>query len=76
MGKFKDGKTQPFASRWMKFDGYEVIRKAQFAPNSVVAFAPCFTSWHAVAAVKSGVARDTIQAFVSSKKKILKEECG
>ena len=76
VGKFNDQRAQPGGSRWLKFDGYEVTRRAQFAPNSMLAFAPCHTSWHAVAAVQAGVARDTIQAFVSSRQKIPKEKCG
>jgi hypothetical protein len=33
-------------------------------PNAMVAFAPCFSSWHAVQELKEGVTRDTIQGFV------------
>jgi len=76
VGKFNNGLSQPGASRWMSFNNYEVARKAQFAPNSLMAFAPCHTSWHAVSPINAGVARDSIQAFVSSKDKIPKEKCG
>mmetsp|Transcript_50916 Transcript_50916/g.94877 ORF Transcript_50916/g.94877 Transcript_50916/m.94877 type:complete len:431 (+) Transcript_50916:325-1617(+) len=46
-------------------DDFEVFKTAEYVPNSVVAFAPCYSSWHAVrATVVPNMARDTIQSFV------------
>jgi hypothetical protein len=43
--------------------GFKTAFQAQFAPNFLLAFAPCSTAWHGVAAIKSAgrVHRDTIQ---------------
>ena len=79
VGKFRDGKQQKEGSKWEGFGGYNVVKRAPFTPNSVFAFAPCYTSWHAVAplAMKGAVRRDTIQAFISTKSpKVNKERCG
>eukprot|EP00241_Pyramimonas_parkeae_P002694 CAMPEP_0114228846 /NCGR_PEP_ID=MMETSP0058-20121206/2579_1 /TAXON_ID=36894 /ORGANISM="Pyramimonas parkeae, CCMP726" /LENGTH=451 /DNA_ID=CAMNT_0001339857 /DNA_START=302 /DNA_END=1658 /DNA_ORIENTATION=- len=43
---------------------FDTIEKAHYLPNSVLAFAPCHTSWHAVEYTES--VRDTIQGFIKS----------
>ena len=46
---------------------FEVVRRARYVPNSVFAFAPCLSSWHAVPKLQQAFVRDSIQTFIMSK---------
>ena len=46
---------------------FEVVRRARYVPNSVFAFAPCLSSWHAVPKLQQTFVRDSIQTFIMSK---------
>ena len=59
---YKSLDTRPGASTTK----FKAMKQARFLPNSVLAFAPCKSSWHGVEERKihQGIVRDTIQAFV------------
>ena len=46
----KSGREQKGASDWEDWrdPDFEVAEQARYVPNSVFAFAPCYSSWHAV----------------------------
>jgi len=46
------------------WEDMEVAFQAKFVPNSMMAFAPCTSSWHAVKKTAGKVTRNTIQGFV------------
>ena len=75
--KSKTGKDQKVGSKREGWNDrqWTVAKKAAYVPNSVFAFAPCFTSWHAVPRVNQAFARDTIQGFISSRKQVPKKNC-
>ena len=52
---------------------FEVVRMAPFVPNTLFAFAPCSSAWHAVEQLgkKSGWRRDSLQSFVMAKEQKL-----
>uniref|UniRef100_A0A6T7URF2 Fe2OG dioxygenase domain-containing protein n=1 Tax=Pyramimonas obovata TaxID=1411642 RepID=A0A6T7URF2_9CHLO len=68
MLRSKNKRIQPQGSKWesWKDPDFEVVKRADFVPNSVFAFAPCHSSWHAVPKFSGRHARDTIQAFINS----------
>lgn len=59
------GTTQK-ESKWMdpKDKQWETVKQAPFVPNTVMAFAICDRSWHAVPKVANKAVRDTIQTFI------------
>ena len=60
-----DGKEAAHGSGRVKWDeSMQVAKQVTYVPNAMVAFAPCFASWHAVQQLNEGVTRDTIQGFV------------
>jgi len=46
-------------------DDFVIAKKAGFVRNTVMAFASCEKSWHAVQKVEGSIQRDTLQGFVS-----------
>lgn len=50
----------------VSFDGYTIHSRVPFVPNSVLAFAPCTTAYHAVPHLSSPghTSRNTLQAFI------------
>lgn len=52
------------------------FKQMEFRPNRLVAFATCDSSWHAVPLqhLPSGVARNTVQGFVSFKGEVPEKE--
>ena len=63
----RSGRVQHGDSSWETWNDpdFEIVDRAAFHPNSVFAFAPCQSSWHAVERMSSSAAyRDTIQSFV------------
>eukprot|EP00241_Pyramimonas_parkeae_P006839 CAMPEP_0114255988 /NCGR_PEP_ID=MMETSP0058-20121206/17886_1 /TAXON_ID=36894 /ORGANISM="Pyramimonas parkeae, CCMP726" /LENGTH=323 /DNA_ID=CAMNT_0001370471 /DNA_START=93 /DNA_END=1064 /DNA_ORIENTATION=- len=75
----RSGRTQESSSKWYdaKDKDFSVVEHADFVPNSVFAFAPCFSSWHAVPRTRPGDRRDTVQAFIITPKAVdvPKAEC-
>ena len=59
---YKSLNTRPGASATK----FKAMKQARFLPNSVLAFAPCKSSWHGIEErkINQGIVRDTIQAFV------------
>ncbi|KAK3283532.1 hypothetical protein CYMTET_8765 [Cymbomonas tetramitiformis] len=55
---------------------WKIAYRAPYTPNSVLAFAPCWSSWHGVPPMREGVIRDTIQGFVRSSLRVTKSSCG
>ena len=54
----------------------KISKTARFLPNTLFAFPPCLSSWHAVVAFGQDVCRDTIQGFVmSSNVNVEKRSC-
>eukprot|EP00959_Pyramimonas_sp_CCMP1952_P330977 6931062-Pyramimonas_sp.AAC.1 len=54
----------------------QVEKKVPYLPNTMLAFAPCHTSWHALRPLEvDNFKRDTIQGFVSFKQDVKKEKC-
>jgi len=63
--KSTTGRTQQKGTKHMKFGPeWEAVFAAPFVPNSVMAFAPCWHSWHYVPKVAERVTRDTLQGFI------------
>eukprot|EP00240_Pyramimonas_obovata_P013932 CAMPEP_0118957918 /NCGR_PEP_ID=MMETSP1169-20130426/62356_1 /TAXON_ID=36882 /ORGANISM="Pyramimonas obovata, Strain CCMP722" /LENGTH=197 /DNA_ID=CAMNT_0006906021 /DNA_START=1135 /DNA_END=1728 /DNA_ORIENTATION=+ len=63
----KSGKVQKNRMRHVEFGpDFEVKFQAPFVPNSMLAFAACWHSWHMVPKVEEHVMRDTLQGFVGS----------
>ncbi|KAK3266511.1 hypothetical protein CYMTET_24873 [Cymbomonas tetramitiformis] len=55
---------------------FVVAKQLRYLPNVVVAFAPCWRSWHAVRKISSpSIPRDTIQGFIHSSKQAIKRQC-
>jgi hypothetical protein len=67
------GKIVKSGSGRASWDNMEVIRQAKFLPNSMLAFAPCQASWHAVKRTDTPTQRDTIQGFVHLTKGALRK---
>ena len=59
---YKSLNTRPGASATK----FKAMKQARFLPNSVLAFAPCKSSWHGIEErkINKRIVRDTIQAFV------------
>ena len=76
----RTGQVQQGHSKRCNFGrDFATLKQVKFAPNSVFAFAPCYSSWHAVRRVDSSEPRDTIQAFLKDARpkalRILKGRC-
>lgn len=58
--------TSQKESKWMdpKDKQWQIVKQAPFIPNTVMAFAICDKSWHAVPKVGSKAVRNTIQTFI------------
>jgi len=52
----------------VSFDGYTIHGRVPFVPNSVLAFAPCKTAYHAVPHLSAPghTSRNTLQAFIKA----------
>lgn len=75
--KSKSGRVQTKGSKrasWKSSD-WIVADRAPYKHNTVFAFSPCYSSWHAVPQVAHAFARDTIQGFVSSRTSVAKQKC-
>lgn len=73
-----------FSASWVQMNNkkykFKIAEQAKFAPNTAFAFAPCFSSWHAVNKFKkppNGVRRETIQGVLrlAQKQRIAKKSC-
>jgi hypothetical protein len=53
----------------------QVERRVAYVPNTMLAFAPCHTSFHAVRPIDVEIRRDSIQGFVMFKQDVNKEKC-
>ena len=70
-------RVQKQGTRHFKFGpDFVTAFKAPFVPNTVIAFAPCWHSWHAVETMTESVMRDTLQGFVVSSITGKKQPCG
>ena len=73
----KVGRVQKAGTKHYSFGPeWETKFRAPFVPNTVIAFAPCFHSWHAVETMTEHVMRDTLQGFVVSSIGGKKQPCG
>ena len=54
----------------------QVSKTARFIPNTLFAFPPCLSSWHAVVRFNANICRDTIQGFVMNDLRLEKRVCG
>lgn len=73
----RSGKLQKAGTKHMNWGPeWKINFRAPFIPNSVLAFAPCWHSWHGVPKVKEKVQRDTLQGFIVSSKRTEKFPCG
>mmetsp|Transcript_10109 Transcript_10109/g.21074 ORF Transcript_10109/g.21074 Transcript_10109/m.21074 type:complete len:295 (-) Transcript_10109:427-1311(-) len=73
----KNGRVQRAGTKHYTFGPeWETAFRAPFVPNTVMAFAPCYHSWHAVETMTERVMRDTLQGFVTSSIGTKKGPCG
>mmetsp|Transcript_29925 Transcript_29925/g.41424 ORF Transcript_29925/g.41424 Transcript_29925/m.41424 type:complete len:281 (-) Transcript_29925:194-1036(-) len=73
----KNGLLQKEGTKHMQMGPeWKIESRAPFVPNSVLAFAPCWHSWHSVPRMREKVMRDSIQGFILSSKKTTKHPCG